>query len=229
MPKKLQPKAPQKVVSSNHLMFKEWGFYIKTGIFGMIVFGLIWSYLKWLNIPGELNKAMADTAVVLMGFSMLLSSICYFWNFLDWAISYRKYLGLIGFAFSIAHLLLSWEEVESLLKFWAWEGSPNWPFICGGVAFAIFLLMALVSNSAAARMLGALTWKRILRAGYIAVLLVTAHVYLLKSGRWLTWFNGGMKTLPSMSLLITIFMIIVVGMRVLLWWVLKQKAQKAMR
>ncbi len=206
--------------------FPDWSLYFKTGIFGLIVFGLSYAYMKWLNVPGEVNKSMADTAIILMGSSMLLSSVSYFWNFLDWAIIYRKYLGLIGFAFGIAHLLLSWGAFLSLLKISTWEQGKMWPALMGAVAFGIFLIMALVSNSFSARKLGVMTWKGILRTGYIAVIFVWLHVVLLKSARWITWFQGGMKTLPSLSLLVAIFMTIVIIMRILLWWSLRKKMAK---
>ena len=120
------------------MLVSDWKFYLKTGIFGLVIFGLCYGYLKYLGIPGELNKSAADTAVVLMGLSMLLSSICYFWNSFDWAIIYRKYLGLIGFAFAIAHLLLTWEVFLSLTKLSTWQEGLSSPVVNGGLAIFIF-------------------------------------------------------------------------------------------
>lgn len=197
---------------------RELGFYLNTSVFGAIIFAACYGYLRWMNIPSELNKSAADTAVILIGLSMILSSVCYFWNFLDWSIIYRKYLGLIGFVFGLAHLLLSWEAFKSLLKVSTWEQGRMWPAFSGLLALGIFTIMALVSNTAAARMLGGKNWRYVLRTGYLAIIFVLAHVILLKSARWVTWFEEGMKTPPSLSLLVTIFMVIVLLMRLLLWW-----------
>lgn len=211
------------------LSFGEWLLYLEAGIFGLLVFALSYTYTGWLNIPGQLNKSLADTAIILMGFSMLLSSVCYFWNFLDWAIIYRKYLGLIGFAFALAHIVLSWTPFMSLFTMNAWQQGKMWPILMGAVALGIFGIMALVSNLYIARKLGFETWKRILRVGYGAVMLVWLHVVLLKSGRWITWYQGGMKTPPSLSLLVTMFMTVVVVMRIFLWWSLRKAASKSIK
>jgi DMSO/TMAO reductase YedYZ heme-binding membrane subunit len=205
---------------------RELGFYIKTGIFGLIIFATCYAYLRWMNIPGEMNKSAADTAVILMGSSMILSSICYFWNFLDWAIVYRKYLGLIGFAFGLTHLFLSWNVFLSLFSQSTWEKGAMWPALAGAVALGIFAIMALISNAFAARHLGGKIWRYILRAGYLAIIFVWFHVVLLKSARWITWYQGGMKTPPSLSLIVAIFMLIVLLMRLLLWWRLSRVAAK---
>jgi DMSO/TMAO reductase YedYZ heme-binding membrane subunit len=86
--------------------------------------------------------------------------------------------------------------------------------------------MAIISNRYSAIHLGGKTWRILLRTGYLAVAMILAHVVLLKSGRWLTWFNGGMKTLPSMSLLVAGFMVVVILMRLILWASLRAKNQK---
>jgi DMSO/TMAO reductase YedYZ heme-binding membrane subunit len=214
---------------AHHSFFRDWLLYFKAGLFGLFIFALSYGYLRWQNIPSELNKSVADTAIILMGCSMLLTSICYFWNFLDWSIVYRKYLGLIGFAFGLAHFLLSWGTFTNLLNISTWQQGKMWPALAGALALVIFSIMALVSNSFAARQLGVVTWKHILRTGYIAVIFVWVHVVLLKSARWITWFQGGMKTLPSLSLLVALFMTVVIVMRICLWWSLKRAASPAIK
>lgn len=194
--------------------------YWRTGLFSVAVFAAFYGYTSYLGIPGTLNKAVADTAIFLIGLSMVLSSVCYFWNFLDDKIAYRKHLGLVGFAFGIAHLLLSWSAFLSLFQATNWMQGRIWPAFTGLLALAIFAVMAVASFSSVARVLGR-WWRPILRTGYLAMIFVWLHVVLLKSGRWWTWYEGGMKTLPALSLLVTIFMIWVFAMRLLLWWSLR--------
>lgn len=202
---------------------RDFKYYLHSAIVGLIVFGACVGYLKWLAIPGEMNKAAADTAIILIGMSMWLTSICYFWNFLDWAIIYRKYFGLVGFAFAVAHLLLSWSPFLTLLVPANWQAGRIWPLATGAVALLIFTAMALISNSAAAKMLGGKRWRQFLRVGYGALMLVWAHVVLLKSSRWVTWYQEGMTTPPSLSFLVTIFMVIVVVMRLAMWWSIRSQ------
>lgn len=202
---------------------REIGLYFKTSVFSLIVFGLSYAYISWLQLPSELNKSVADTAIILMGASMILSSICYFFNALDKMIIYRKYLGLVGFAYAVAHLILSWNAFMSLFKIATWQTDRVWPVFAGLLATIIFTVMALISNTYAAGKLGGRRWKFILRTGYLAVIFVAVHVGLLRLPRWISWFQEGMQTPPSLSLLVTLFMVLVVLMRIVLWWSVSRK------
>lgn len=200
--------------------------YFRTLLFSLVVFGVFYGYTAWLGIPGVLNKSTADTAIFLIGLSMILSGLCYFWNIFDPLIRYRKHLGLVGFAFAVVHVALSYPALLSLFNVETWQNGIMWPAFTGLLAMIIFTIMALISNSYMARLLGGKKWRYVLRAGYIAIILVWLHVVLLKSGRWVTWYQGGMETLPSLSLLVSIFMVIVVLMRVALWFALKRRSRR---
>ncbi len=197
--------------------------YFRALLFGLAVFGVAYGYTAWSGIPNMLNKSVADTASILIGISMLLSSLCYFWDFVDSKIVYRKHLGLVGFAFGVTHIILSFSALQSLFVGATWQRGIPWPLLTAAVATLIFSIMAAISNQYAARELGGRLWRGILRFGYVAVLLIWAHVVLLKMARWETWFNAGMKTPPSMSLLVTLFITVVLIMRVALWYALKRK------
>lgn len=205
----------------------ELSLYLRVSTLAVIIFGVCYSYLYWLDIPSAINKSAADTAIILMGSSMILSGLCYFWNRFDKLIAYRKHLGLVGFAFAVAHLMLSLPALQALFNFSTWERGAMWPALSGVLALIIFTAMAVVSNSMMAMKLGGKTWRQILRTGYLAIILVWLHVVLLKSGRWLSWFEEGMPTAPSLSLLVSVFMVIVIGMRVALWWSLRRKKAAA--
>lgn len=199
--------------------------YLHTTIFGAVVFVAFYLYLTWLDIPSPVNKAVADAGIFLMGWSMLLSGVCYFWNTLDKMISYRKYLGLVGFAFATAHLVLSWSAFLNLFSIQTWQNGRMLAPFAGTVAFVIFTIMALISNTTMAKKLGGKVWKSILRTGYIAVIFVAVHVIALRFGRWTSWVQEGFPTPPSLSLVISLFIVIVLGMRVALWIALKRKAR----
>lgn len=204
------------------MLLRELKFYSISGVIGAVVFAFCYGYLKWLGIPGELNKAAADTAIILIAFSMLQSSLSYYFNFMDHAIIYRKYFGLIGFAFAIAHLILSWGALANLFNLETWMQGRMLPILTGTLAFLIFTIMAVISNTYFTKLLGSEAWRRLLRVGYLAIVFVLSHVVLLKSARWIMWFEGGMKTAPSLSLLVSVFMVVVVVLRLCMWWSLRR-------
>lgn len=175
-----------------------------------------YAYISWQNIPNALNKSVADTAAFLVGLSMILSGMAYFFNFLDRKVIYRKYLGLMGFAFAMIHLMLSFSAFQNLLKVETWQNLTMWPMLAGLLALIIFTLMALISNQLATRLLGAKFWRAILRFGYVGIFFILMHVFLLKSARWLTWLQGGMRGWPALSLIVSIFAVLVICTRILL-------------
>src|SRR3990167_2631115 len=78
--------------------------WLKTALFSVAVFavGALYLYVRRGTFDLSIsNKVFASTAVILIGLSFALSAICYFWNFADTKIIYRKYLGLSGFAFAV--------------------------------------------------------------------------------------------------------------------------------
>lgn len=204
-------------------MSSELKLYFQTSIFSAVIFGITYWYITWLGIPNALNKSVADTGIILMGWSMLLSSVCYFWNFLDKMIIYRKYLGLVGFAFGVVHLILSWGAFLRLFSFANWQNGILWAPLAGTLAFIIFLMMTLISNKYMIGKLGGKLWKQLLRTGYVAVIFVAIHVIALRWGRWMSWAEEGFNSPPSMSLLVTVFTATVVLMRIALWIALKNR------
>lgn len=199
--------------------------YIHVLLFSAIIFGGFYFYTTWLQIPNAINKAFADSAIAIMGLSMLLSSLAYFFNFFKPWLMYRKHLGLVGFALLLVHIGLSFSALQALFDQSTWIEGDMYPALTGLLATVIFTYMAVISNHVASRILGGTLWRLILRTGYIALALSLIHVVLLKSARWVIWYNGGMQTLPSASLLVSIGAIIVIVMRGILWIALKKKSR----
>lgn len=200
--------------------------YFRTLIFSLVLFGGFYAYTTWLKIPNVLNKSAADASIVLIGISMMLSGICYFWNMFDSLIRYRKHAGMMGWAFGITHMFLSLSTLQALFSAALWEKGIPWAALTGFIATVVFTIMAMISNTKMAQLLGGKWWRFILRTGYLAVILIFFHVVLLKSARWITWYEGGMQTPPSSSLIVTVFMVLVILMRIALWIALKRKAAK---
>lgn len=197
--------------------------YVRVLVFGLFIFAVFYLYIFWQGLPGALNKAVADAGIVLIGLSMLLSGLCYFWDFVDTKIIYRKYLGLIGYAFALVHIGLSFPTFDRFLSPEGWEdGVPRAP-LAGFIATAIFTIMAMISNKFSIESLGGKSWRLILRTGYIGVVFVWLHVYFLRVSRWAEWFVSREIRPPSLSLIMTIFMTLVVLMRIALWFSLLRK------
>jgi DMSO/TMAO reductase YedYZ heme-binding membrane subunit len=181
--------------------------YLKVSVFGFVLLAIAYAYTAWNNVPSVLNKSIADVSIILIGISMVQSSLCYFVPRLNFSLQYRKHLGLLGFAFAFVHLLLSWGAFERLFRVETWQQQSYWPVLTGFIALLIFAMMSLISNRLSATLLGGKLWKFLLRTGYIAMALVLAHVVLLKLMRWQTWYKEGMSSPPVMSLIVTIFII----------------------
>src|SRR3989344_6004382 len=81
-----------------------------TCVFGIIV--LIFSCLYLYSQSGDmdilmLNKAIACSAMVLIGIALALSAVCYYWAFAETKFVYRKYFGMCGFFFACVHVLIT--------------------------------------------------------------------------------------------------------------------------
>lgn len=210
------------------------------------LFVLVFCYwYLWLTEPGTLpvtmNKALADSAMILIGLSFMLSSLCYFWDFVDCKIVYRKYLGLWGFALGVTHGVMSlvfylyWKprgyETNSIFVLdHHWDlgiflVSNLYAFVSAVVAFFIFLMMTLISNQYAIHELGGVWWRRLLRVGYFAYVLAALHFLIKNIPEWQALARVGESVLPPLNFLIFLLVIGVVSLRTALWWSLRKKAQ----
>lgn len=210
--------------------------------------GMMLAFCAWylsITEPGTLpviiNKALADGAMILIGLSFALSGLCYFWDFLDRLIIYRKYLGLAGFAFGLAHAIMS-------LVFYLWwkprgyETNPifvldhQWDFgvllvsnlyafAAALVALAIFIMMAAISNRYAIEELGGIWWRRLLRVGYLAYVSATIHFFIKNFPDWRTMFEMSVTVLPPMNFMIFLLVCGVIALRLALTIAIWQKKQ----
>lgn len=170
------------------------------------------------------NRSFANAGMILIGLSFALSGLCYFFNTFDTKILYRRDLGLNGFYFVALH------GIYSLFfnRFITWnkyfESDRLLGFIPALISLLIFFTMALVSNKVAAKKLGADRWRTILRIGYVALILGAVHAGLWSYEEWIGW--AGTSPLPPISLVVTVFVCIVVFLRIALWIALSKKAIK---
>ncbi|PIZ64364.1 hypothetical protein CO051_00940 [Candidatus Roizmanbacteria bacterium CG_4_9_14_0_2_um_filter_39_13] len=174
-----------------------------------------------------LNRAVGDVALLLIGFSLVLSSICYFWDFADKYIIYRKHLGLVGSGYMTIHIVFS-------ILFSAYSPFPGYyledkriaSFIGALIATAIFVLLAAISNRFAIHEIGATRWRKLMRLGYIGFVFVLFHFGAKGIQYWTPWLTGKSESIfPSFSLIVFMFGVGVVILRIALWFSTSQKSK----
>jgi DMSO/TMAO reductase YedYZ heme-binding membrane subunit len=192
--------------------------WIKSGLFSVILIGVYWGYLFIQgseNVGRNLNIATAGVGIILICLSLVLSGITYFFDFADRFIVYRKYFGVWGFFTSLFHGLYTLQRMGAQRATSYILSAPP-VFLYAVAALLVLLMLTIISNTTAARMLGNVWWRRLLRLGYVALLLGTLHFGLLRIDRWKTYLDSGFDGLPPSSLILALLVFATFGLRILL-------------
>lgn len=176
---------------------------------------------------GDVNAALAVTGLAVTGLSMLLAPVCYFWDFADTKIIYRKHLGWIGLSAIVLHIIASIFFLPARYPFGTYFPHHLLFFTLGVLSFAIFVVIAAVSNRFAAHELGGVAWRRLLRLVYPAYILAVLHFTVRSAPFWLAWVRSPSTLLPPLSLLLVLFSLFIFAMRIVLWGALRKKARSA--
>lgn len=184
----------------------------------VFLFVLIYNYLRrGFHGIDSINGASAWTGVVLISLSMAISGICYFFNFADSKIIYRKYLGLVGFGYALMHAVISF---LSNFEF-------GLAFFFGFAALLIFTMMAAISNQYAVHELGGVRWRRLLRFGYLALFFTIIHIYINSSQFWVRWMTSRMMTLPPIGIPLIVLAVGTLFLRLILEIALIRKKKQS--
>ena len=199
-------------------------YYLRTLLFSVIILSFCSLYILYTDKEItfiNFNKSIADVSVILISFSLAFSGISFFWKTFAKYEYYRKYLGITGFVYALIHvtitltiLLNSYNIINSTSNVIA--------FICGLLAFIIFLIMLDISNKYAIELLGSHFWKIIMRSGYFGLLLVIIHIYLKDIEIWNKWWSG-MIPVPPLSFLLFTLSISIICLRVLIQYLINIK------
>ena len=195
--------------------------WLVTALFGFIIYLLITftlSYQRHIDGTELINLSTAWTAVALMGLSMILSGVCYFWNTFDHYIFYRKHLGVIGFAFVAMHAFFSLVLLKHEFPFPTYYLAPEniVSFVFALISFLYFVLMTAISNKYAVHEIGGENWRRLLRIGFIAYIFAIIHFGVRGLPWWIKWIQRGMPMPPPLGLVLFIFALFVPYFRVIL-------------
>lgn len=205
---------------------------LRTWIFTILISVVVYGYNAFtqsadIQTARLLNHTLADVSILLIGLSFALSGICYFWNFADTLIIYRKDLGLNGFYLALTHtiMVLIRRPVTSFL-----EPERIGPFMAAVLSLIIFTVMASVSNRYAITALGGVGWRRILRFGYVGYVFGLIHLGMLNVDRWIAWVLTTPATMSEvfapMSFMVFTFGCMVLGLRIVLQMDLRKKEAK---
>lgn len=151
------------------------------------VLPILW--LVWQLNTGALGAEPVkriEHALGLWGLQMMVAGLCVT-PLRRWAgvnlLRFRRAIGLIAFAYVSLHLA-TWVFLDLQLR-WAeiWADIVKRPYITMGMAgFALMVPLALTSNAASIRRLGASVWQKLHRLTYLAALAGGIHyIWLVKS------------------------------------------------
>jgi DMSO/TMAO reductase YedYZ heme-binding membrane subunit len=183
-----------------------------------ILIGLYFYAYRGTFTLSTANRVLGEVAIILIGLSFVLSSICYFWNFADHYISYRKQLGVVGFAYAVIHTLVIIFYLDPIFTNFA-EYLEQPAFLSYSLALAALIMytgMIVISTQTMIHKIGGKLWRELLRAGYIAYVFSILHYILLSYDFWLRWFTERRTFLPPFGLITTLFGILVILMRLAL-------------
>lgn len=172
------------------------------------------------------NTALGYSAYMLILLAMAMSSICYFWNFADKYMIYRKYLGIMGSIYALLHFILSLLlilERTSLTDF-ILNPRNTVPFITGFISLVLLLFLTSISYAWAAKLLGGKLWRALLRLGYAAVILSVIHMSWRNMESWGEYLSGDTLMLfPPLSMLISVVTLVILFLRLIMQYDLSQK------
>jgi len=159
------------------------------------------------------SKALAGTAAIMFGFSFSLSGFCYFWDFLDTKIAYRKQLGLVAYWLALAYSLSLLVLNPDIYLFGFFDNFWSYDILFGTASMAIFTFLAIISTDKMMIKMGPKRWRYTLRLGYFAWLLLAFRAYFMEQEMWL----GYLKTLegfPPPRLLLSLYVLAVIAFRI---------------
>lgn len=167
--------------------------------------------VAWEQLPLFIsNKAISLSAVIFIALSYALGSLARFLpKIFVPALNLRKFFGLLGFGLASIHGLISLLifTPAHYPKFFSNVGELNLAgelsVLFGVLTFFVFTIVALASIPAIAKSMGHQRWLATQRLGYLGLILIFFHIFVIGLEGWLKlagWPGG----LPPISLIAAI-------------------------
>ncbi len=177
--------------------------------------------VAWRHFPLFIfNKATSLAAVIFVACSYLVGKIIH-WHDADKAMRLVviKFCGLMGFFLAGIHAFLSVSLLTPAYyaKYFDADGRLNLQgelAVTVGVLGLFFLMSpAITTLPMMPKALGGQRWKRTQRLGYVALLLVVAHLVVLGLPGWLapSGWNGGLPPISLVAVLAALVPLLVKG------------------
>ncbi|MDO8451404.1 MAG: ferric reductase-like transmembrane domain-containing protein [bacterium] len=167
-----------------------------------------------------LNKSLATSTLFLLGFVLLLGPLSRGFRLFDRFVQYRKELGILGVFTAGTHVYMSMFPLARNGPFGFYLARPLSAY--AGLA-GLFLMAGLLALSADAvrKKFDSRVWWKMQNWGIRAAFLsIGLHVVALKYSGWPAWFathgaeiKEGVAGLPPISLLSSVFVALVVAVR----------------
>ncbi|MAH03631.1 hypothetical protein CMI39_02480 [Candidatus Pacearchaeota archaeon] len=160
------------------------------------------------------NKAVAISAVFLIGISFLLGSLAKFFTFFKEKVKYRKEIGLLGFFFALIHIVIVYFFLQDKFpRTWFIENPIAVVF--GILSLITLVIVAFISNNYLMKKLSYKKWIFIQRLAYLAFILAALHILFLgKIPGWINWVKTLEPLFPPGTLVTISFIIIVLLIRI---------------
>lgn len=154
-----------------------------------IVYLLPVPYLLYLGLTGglgrepikELEHELGEIALQLLIFGLAITPVRRYAGIN--LLKFRRMFGLLAFIYVVLHLTV-WVVLDmSLLWGQMWADIWKRPYITIGMAgFLALVPLAITSNAASVRKMGAAAWRRLHKLTYVAVILGGVHYIWLVKG-----------------------------------------------
>ncbi|MBI2037668.1 MAG: hypothetical protein HYT15_01905 [Candidatus Magasanikbacteria bacterium] len=199
------------VLSSTIILFIAFGYAI-------IRYNVI-KGVSWIDLPLFIsNKAIALAAVIFIAISYALGSLARFWpKIFVPALGTRKFFGLAGFCLSAFHGILSLLIFSPTYysKFFLGNGRLNLTgglsTLFGVLSFFLFTCVAISSIPGVIQPTEQEKWFAIQRLGYLGLVAVLAHVFVMGFEGWLkpSGWPGGLLpiSLVAASIILVVLLL----------------------
>ncbi len=143
------------------------------------------------------NKAFGSTSLIVIGIVLLIGPLSRLYQRFDTWVSYRKELGIVGFALALVHTIISLFLLPDKFAFASFFKFTSInrglvPFLFGIGSIIIFFILTIMSFDAVIRRMDkAVWWRRQYWGVRAAALLLYLHIVVMKYPGWISWFTKG--------------------------------------
>ncbi|GIW63324.1 MAG: hypothetical protein KatS3mg091_126 [Patescibacteria group bacterium] len=159
-----------------------------------------------------INKAVANTALLLIITVLFIGPLSRLYNWPDILVSFRKEIGISGFIFAVIHTFLSFLPNYYNLNRYFQTFNPS--FYAAITAILILTILFILSfEKIIAKLPRSLWWKIQYRGVRTVFILVIIHFLLKNISKWKIWMTTH-SSLPDLSFIIFILCIFLLIFRV---------------